>query len=173
MSAEGGPSERFARAVLGLSRAWAVVGGGVLVGVMLMTVTSVVMRAVLGFPILGDFELVEMGTAIATFAFLPHCHQAGGNVVVDVFTSRAPDRVKHALAALSSLLLLMVAVLLLWRMAAGGLDFHKYHETTINLGIPIWWAFPPILASLALLALVTLTTFAQELAAAIGRPRQR
>jgi TRAP-type C4-dicarboxylate transport system permease small subunit len=166
----GGPPGGVARAVLGLTRAWAVLGGIVLVGVMLMTVTSVVMRAVLGYPILGNFELVEMGTAIAAFAFLPHCHQAGGNVLVDVFTNRAPERVKSALAALSSLVLLAVAVLLLWRMTEGAFDFHRYHETTTNLGVPRWWAFPPILASLALLALATLTTFVQELVAAIGRP---
>jgi len=83
--------ERVAPAVFGLSRAWAVLGGVMLLAVMLMTVLSVVMRAVLGFPILGDYELVEIGTAIAAFAFLPYCHQAGGNVVVDVFTNRAPD----------------------------------------------------------------------------------
>jgi TRAP-type C4-dicarboxylate transport system permease small subunit len=164
----GSPFERLALAVFGLSRAWAVLGGVVLLAVMLMTVLSVVMRAVLGFPILGDYELVEIGTAIAAFAFLPYCHQAGGNVVVDVFTNRAPERVKRALAALGSLLLAIVACALLWRMALGGYDFLRYHEVTTNLGIPRWWAFPPILISLALLALVSLVACARDLATAAG-----
>jgi TRAP-type C4-dicarboxylate transport system permease small subunit len=164
----GRPIERLARALFGLSRAWAVLGGVVLLAVMLMTVLSVVMRAVLGFPILGDYELVEIGTAIAAFAFLPYCHQAGGNVVVDVFTNRAPERVKRALAALGSLLLAIVACALLWRMALGGYDFVQYHEVTTNLGIPRWWAFPPILISLALLALVSLVACARDLGAAAG-----
>ena len=169
MAAAGrGPLERCARAVEGLSRAWALLGGVVLLAVMLMTVTSVVMRALLGFPILGDYELVEIGTAVATFAFLPYCHQAGGNVVVDVFTNRAPERVKRALGALGSLLLAIVACALLWRMALGGYDFYQYREVTTNLGIPRWWAFPPILISLALLALVSLVACARDLGAAAG-----
>jgi TRAP-type C4-dicarboxylate transport system permease small subunit len=162
-----GTLERFGRAVLAVSRAWAVLGGGVLLAVMLMTVVSVLMRATVGTPILGDFELVELGTAIAAFAFLPYCHQAGGNVVVDVFTNRAPERVKSALSALSSLVLLAIALVLVWRMALGGYDFYRYHEVTTNLEIPRWWVFPPILISLTLLALVSLMAFAQELGASL------
>jgi TRAP-type C4-dicarboxylate transport system permease small subunit len=131
------------------------------------------MRALLGFPILGDYELVEIGTAVATFAFLPYCHQAGGNVAVDFFTERASARVKHGLGALGSLLLAVVALALLWRMALGGYDFFQYHEVTTNLGIPRWWAFAPILVSLALLALVSMVACAHDLRAATGgRPRR-
>jgi TRAP-type C4-dicarboxylate transport system permease small subunit len=162
------PPEGFGWAVLALSRAWAVLGGLVLLALMLMVVVSVAMRAALGFPILGDYELVEIGTAVATFAFLPYCHQAGGNVVVDIFTERASTRVKHGLGALGSLLLAIVACVLLWRMTLGAYDFFHYHEVTTNLGIPRWWAFPPILVSLALLALVALVAFARDLRAAAG-----
>jgi TRAP-type C4-dicarboxylate transport system permease small subunit len=165
----GSPFKRLTLAVFGLSRVWAILGGVVLLAVMLMTVLSVLMRALLGFPILGDYELVEIGTAIAAFAFLPYCHQTGGNVVVDVFTNRAPEPIKRALAALGSLLLAVVACALLWRMALGGYDFFRYHEVTTNLGIPRWWAFPPILISLALLALVSLVACARNLGAAAGR----
>jgi TRAP-type C4-dicarboxylate transport system permease small subunit len=53
-------------------------------------------------------------------------------------------------------------------MAEGGHDFYRYHEVTTNLGIPRWWAFPPILISLTLLALVTLVSAVREVAAALG-----
>jgi TRAP-type C4-dicarboxylate transport system permease small subunit len=53
-------------------------------------------------------------------------------------------------------------------MIWGGYDFYRYHERTTNLGIPRWWAFPPILVSLALLALVSLATFAREAREAIS-----
>jgi TRAP-type C4-dicarboxylate transport system permease small subunit len=165
----GSPLERLTLVVFALSRAWAVLGGVVLLAVMLMTVLSVIMRAVLGFPILGDYELVEIGTALAAFAFLPYCHQAGGNVLVDVFTDRAPEPFKRGLGAASSLALAAIALVLLWRMSLGGYDFWRYHEVTTNLEVPRWWAFPPILVSLALLALVALVVFAQELGAALGR----
>jgi TRAP-type C4-dicarboxylate transport system permease small subunit len=165
---DDGLLERLGQGAFASSRAWAVLGGIVLLGVMLMTVASVLMRAIFGLPITGDFELVEMGTAMSAFAFLPYCHQVGGNVVVDVFTARAPERIKSGLAALSSLVLLAIALVLVWRMAEGGRDFYRYHEVTTNLGIPRWWAFPPILISLALLALVSLVTGARELAATLG-----
>jgi TRAP-type C4-dicarboxylate transport system permease small subunit len=168
-AAEGGPLGRFGQAVLVLSRAWAILGGLVLVAMLLMTVLSVVMRATLGFPIPGDYELVEIGTALAAFAFLPYCHQAGGNVLVDVFTERAPERFKRALGALSSLALALIGLVLLWRMSLGGYDFYHHHEVTTNLALPRWWAFPPLLISLALLALVALVRFAEDLEAALSR----
>jgi TRAP-type C4-dicarboxylate transport system permease small subunit len=168
-----GPRGRFGRAVLALSRGWAILGGLVLVAMLLMTVLSVVMRAALGFPIPGDYELVEIGTALAAFAFLPYCHQAGGNMLVDVFTDRAPLRFKRGLAAASSLALGVIAAVLLWEMALGGYDFWRHHEVTINLEIPRWWAFPWILISLALLALVALVVFAEELGAALRGRRLR
>lgn len=158
------------RAVFAASRIWALLGGVVLLAVMFMTVSSVAMRAVLGFPILGDFELVEMGTAIAVFAFLPYCQQVRGNVVVDVFTQKAPARVIALLSAIGSLLLALFALLLLWRMSFGGFDFYRYNEETTNLGIPRWWAFPPILVSLALWTLVTAITFVRDAAGVSRRP---
>ena len=168
-SAAGRPLGRFGQAVLSLSRAWAILGGLVLVAMLLMTVLSVLMRATLGFPIPGDYELIEIGTALAAFAFLPYCHQAGGNVLVDVFTNRMPERGKRGLGALSSLALALIGLVLLWQMAAGGYDFYRHHEVTTNLGLPLWWAFPWILISLALLALVALVRSAEDLEAALGR----
>jgi TRAP-type C4-dicarboxylate transport system permease small subunit len=159
---EGGKAGRLERLIFSASRAWAVLGGLVLMAVVMMTVASVLMRAILGAPILGDYELVEMGSAIAAFSFLPYCQQTRGHVAVDIFTQRAPAHLNAALAAVGSLLLLVIALVLFWRMIWGGYDFHQYHERTTNLGIPRWWAFPPILISLALLALVSLATFARE-----------
>jgi TRAP-type C4-dicarboxylate transport system permease small subunit len=151
--------------ILWLSRVWAILGGVVLLAVMLMTVTSVTMRYTLGSPILGDFELVEMGTAIAAFAFLPYCQQARGNVAVDVFTTRAPAKLQAVLTAIGSLALVLIAAVLFWRMIFGGHDFYRYHEVTTNIGVPRWWAFPPILLSLALLVLTSLATLAEDLRA--------
>ena len=43
-------------------------------------------------PINGDFEMVQMATAIAVFSFLPYCQARRGNIVVDTFTSWLPAR---------------------------------------------------------------------------------
>ena len=48
-------------------------GGAVIAGVGLMSAASIVGRTLVRRPILGDFELVEIGTAVAGALFLPYC----------------------------------------------------------------------------------------------------
>ena len=134
-----------------LCRFFAAVGGLVILAMMLMTVASVIKRSVLGAPVPGDFELVELGSAIAIFCFLPWCQVSGGNVLVDFFTSKASPRGNHLLEALGDLLYLLIAALLAWRLLHGGAEMRQYGEQTMVLGIPLWWAFPVIMPAMALL----------------------
>ena len=127
-------------------------GGGVLVALILLTVASIVLREVTGRPIPGDFELVEIGCAIAMFAFLPYCQLVGGNVMVEFVTARAPARFRGLLDTLSNVTYTAIAMLLTWRLALGARDIFSYAETTMVLGVPVWWAFVPIVPSVALLA---------------------
>ena len=157
-----GPLERFGRAALPLEPRLGGAGRRAAARDLLMTVASVAMRATLGFPILGDFELVELGTAIAVFAFLPYCHQAGGNVWSTCSPTARPSGSRAGLAALGSLVR--------WRSRYPGLARWRRAATTSTatmrsrpiLASPRWWAFPPILISLALLALVTLVSAARR-----------
>src|SRR3990167_8750742 len=75
-----------------LAVALAYVGGAVIAGVGLMSAASILGRATLGRPILGDFELVEIGTAVAGSLFLPYCQATGGHIIVGFFTLRAGER---------------------------------------------------------------------------------
>lgn len=134
-----------------LCRVFAAIGGLVVLAMMLMTVVSVVRRSVLGAPVPGDFELVELGSAVAIFCFLPWCQVSGGNVVVDFFTSRASPRSNHLLSALGDLLYLLIAALLAWRLFHGGAEMRQYGEQTMVLRIPLWWAFPVVMPAMALL----------------------
>jgi len=52
--------------------------------------------------------------------------------------------------------------LLAWRTWAGLLDYRKYVETTAILKIPIWTAYVPALASLALLVLACLISLSES-----------
>ena len=83
-----GPS-RLARVVIEL---WALLGGGVLCAVVLINVYSTVMGALFSAPFPGDFEMTEVGIAVAVFAFLPYCQITGANVTADIFTARASAR---------------------------------------------------------------------------------
>lgn len=134
-----------------LCRFFAAIGGLVILAMMLMTVTSIIKRSVLGAPIPGDFELVEIGSAIAIFCFLPWCQVSGGNVLVDFFTMKASPGTNHLLEAAGDLVYLLIAALLTWRLFHGGTEMREYGEQTMVLRIPLWWSFPVILPAMLLL----------------------
>lgn len=144
--------------VAALCRIMAGIGGAILLAMMLMTVASVTKRAVLGAPIPGDFELVEIGSAIAIFCFLPWCQITGGNVLVDFFTTKAPPRVNHLLEAMGDLIYLLIGALILWRLIPGGLEFRAYDDQSMVLRIPTWWSFTVIVPAMALLVVSTFFT---------------
>ncbi|MTH76792.1 TRAP transporter small permease subunit [Paracoccus aestuariivivens] len=142
-----------------LCRLFAGIGGLTLLVMMLMTVTSVILRGVVGKPIPGDFELVEVGSAIAIFCFLPWCQVNGGNVLVDFFTQRSGPRLNHILEAFGDLIYLLITGLLLWRLTHGALEMRQYGEQTMVLRLPIWASFFVILPAMALLVATCAATF--------------
>ena len=153
---EGGGAPQAALGPKGLlhraTEVWALLGGLLLLAIALMTSYSAGAGWLVGKPLPGDVELVEMLTAVSVFMFLPYCQISGANVTADLFTAGASKRTVAALELLGAVVALAFSVLLLWRMYLGLLDYRQYVETTTILKIPIWYAYLPALASLALLA---------------------
>ena len=141
-----------------LIHAWALFGGILLVGVVLINAFSIVSGILFDKPFPGDFELTEMGVGIAAFCFLPYCQLTGANVSADIFTSRMSPFGRHILELIAHVIVALFAMLLLWRMAVGLGDYIEYEEITGVLSIPIWWAFVPALFSLLLLVLSSFVT---------------
>jgi TRAP-type C4-dicarboxylate transport system permease small subunit len=156
------PAAQAARGPSGLLRRvieiWALLGGLLLLGIALMTAWSATSGWLLGKPLPGDVELVEMLTAVSVFMFLPYCQLSGANVTADLFTAHVSPRGVALLELLAAAVAVGISLLLLWRMYAGLLDYRQYVETTTILHIPIWTAYPPALASLALLAAAALVS---------------
>ena len=75
-----------------LARAVALAGGLLLVGVIGMTVISVLGRYLFNAPVPGDYEITELAIGIAVFAFFPYCHITNANIVVELFTGRMSPR---------------------------------------------------------------------------------
>lgn len=154
----------FAAAIRKIVELWALAGGLLLIAIVLLNAASLTGNIVLNQPIPGDFELVEMGVAIAVFAFLPYCQITGANVSADIFTAWAGPRTIAALGLLASIIALGFSGLLLWRMYLGLIDYQIYREVTTIYQIPIWYAFVPILISLGLLTLACLATLLDAIA---------
>ena len=164
------PDTHIERAGLeGLARrvitGWAIVGGLVLTGVVLINAYSIAAGAIINRPFPGDFELTEMGVAIAAFCFLPYCQLVGANVTADIFTSNAGPRSIALMRLLAAAIAVAFAALLIWRMFDGLVDYVEYPQTTTILRIPLWWAFVPALASLALLVVAALISLADQIRA--------
>ncbi len=157
-------SDRRRTGILGWAEAlihgWAIVGGFVLLAVVLVNVLSV-LGGIFWRPFPGDFELTEMGVAVAAFAFLPFCQLTDANVTADIFTARASHRWISAFRLLAAIVALGFAGLLAWRMYYGMGDQRTYGYETAILQIPIWLAFVPILFSLVLLAVASLVTLVE------------
>lgn len=135
------PDGRLARGLERLARAVALAGGLLLVGVMGMTVVSVLGRYLFNAPVPGDYEITELAIGIAAFAFFPYCHITNANIVVELFTGRMPSRWKAALDGVHNITFAIVAGLIAWRLFVGGMHKFDDGETTMFLGIPIHWAY--------------------------------
>jgi len=137
-------------------RGFALVGGGILLALIGMSLVSIVGRKLFASPIRGDMELVEMGAAIAIAAFLPLCELRGLHIKADAFTLWASAKIKRILDAFGHTLLLLAAVLLAWRTTLQMFSSREYGDVSALLSMPIWMALLCIVPSLALLALCAL-----------------
>jgi len=122
----------------------ALFGGAVLAAMALMTVVSVIGReliwAGLG-PIPGDFELVEVGAAVAVFSFLPLCQMQRGHVTVDILVSSFPNWAHNLATLAGDIAITAFAFVIAWRLWPGVWEKVSYNEVTMILGMPTWYGF--------------------------------
>jgi TRAP-type C4-dicarboxylate transport system permease small subunit len=136
----------------------ALIGGLLLIALATMVVVSVTLRSDLvgtaGVP--GDFELVQMATAIAAFCFLPYCQLRRGNIFVDTFTLRLPLRWRNRIDAVWDVVYGLVMALVAWRLAVGARAALASGENTMVLGLP---SYIPIAICAVLAMLVAAVAF--------------
>lgn len=144
----------------------ALLGGLALVAIILVSVVSILGRSVIpllarafgvdvapmGIP--GDIEVVEHGTGVAVFAFLPYCQMRRGNVVVDFFTAGWPLRTRAVLDALANAVFFGLALLVARQLTAGLGEKIAYADTTMVLRLPVAYPFAAAVACAWLLVAV-------------------
>jgi len=130
--------------IYGLSRLLAWFGAFVLVLLAVLSVLSIAGRALSGIglgPVPGDFELVEAGTALAVFCFMPWAHLKRGHAAVDLLWRAYPRPMQRVLEVLTDAAMLVVWCLLVWRMGVAMLDYRENGEVTFILQFPVWWGY--------------------------------
>src|SRR6266545_2336855 len=100
-------------------------GGLVVAGVGVMSAISIIGRSALRRPITGDFELVEIGIAVAGALFLPYCQATSGHIVVEFFTLRAGEWVRTSLDRFGAVLMAAMFLMVAWRAGVGTLDLYR------------------------------------------------
>lgn len=142
----------------------ALLGGVLLITLSVTVVISVTLRSDLvgGAGVPGDFELVQMATALAAFCFLPWCQLRRGNIFVDTFTLKLPERWQRRIDAGWDMVYALVMALIAWRLAVGARAAFGTGETSMVLLVP---SYLPIgfCAALALLVSVSAMVSARRL----------
>lgn len=149
----------------------AIAGGLVFVGLVAMSIVSIVGRKLFSWPVPGDVELLQMCAAFAASSFFAYCHLVNGDVKVDFFTHNLAPRKVARLDAFGSLLVGLFGALLAWRTAVGALSLKEVGETSAILGWPVWAAQALMVPGFVLLAAAGFYLCFHLLRAA-GRDRQ-
>ncbi len=136
----------------------ALLGGLIAIAIAVIVSASVASRNLLEEGIPGDFEYVQMGTAIAVFAFLPYCQLRRGNIVVDSFSLSWPPRMRALVDALWDLVYAGIMGLLAFSLFQGAFDIKANGTATMVMGTPIWPAVLTCALLCTLLSLVCLLT---------------
>jgi len=134
----------------------ATIGGAVLVAMACMTVVSVVGRAFFAHPILGDVELVQLGSAVVVASFMPYTQFKRANIMVDFFTNNASATRKRGMDSLGNALYTLMMALVLWRVAVGCMDMRESAESSMLMGLPLWWPYALMVPGLSLCVLIGL-----------------
>ena len=130
-----------------------------------LTLISVIGRYGFSQPLPGDYEIVEIVCAIGVFLFFPYTHISNSNITAEFFTSGLSERSKCILDVFHDVIFALVAALLTWRVGSGLAEKFSNGETSILVGIPLWWAYSFAVLSMALLTMVCLWRIANGIGA--------
>ncbi|MGB0960974.1 MAG: TRAP transporter small permease, partial [Halocynthiibacter sp.] len=152
------------------------------------TVVSVLGRKLFILPVPGDYELVELGTGVAVFFFLPWCQLRRSHVSVNLLVNRFSKLGQQIFVTLGNGSLLLLSGVILWRLWNGFAekfpygsdalrDFFNmgykpfYPETSYELQIPIWILYGAALVGALAFVLTSLLTLIEDLAPHQKDPR--
>ncbi|MEG1343028.1 MAG: TRAP transporter small permease [Pseudomonas sp.] len=156
------------RTLLWVTQGFAMTGGVLLVGLIVMSMVSIIGRKLFSLPVRGDMELVEVGASIAIAAFLPLCELRGTHIKVDALTSWLPALVRNTLDCIGHLLCCAAAWILAWRTWLQMLESREFGDSTTLLSFPLWIPLLLIVPSLVLLGLCALARV-QDICRKAGR----
>src|SRR3569832_1250659 len=80
-------SDEKGNRLFALCKLFALLGGLLFLALLAMSIVSIVGRKLFSAPVVGDIELMQMGTAVASAALLGYCEMTGKHLRVDFYTN--------------------------------------------------------------------------------------
>jgi TRAP-type C4-dicarboxylate transport system permease small subunit len=156
------PSAQPARGgiVSGIVAVLAIAGGLFSISAAALVTVSISGRW-LGFGgISGDFELVQIATALSVFCFLPLTQWRRGNIMVDTFTTRLPARVAATVDAVWDIVFAGIMGILAYCLVLGTREAFTSGVNSMVLGLSLG---PVFAVCTILVVILTLTCIATAL----------
>lgn len=150
---EAGEHGPYGRLLFATAKWFAIAGGVIFTGLVIMSIVSIVGRKLFSAPVPGDVEVLQMLAAFASASFFAYCHLMSGDVKVDFFTAKIASGKRHFLDAVGSLLVGLVGALIAWRSWVGAMSLREAGESSAILEVPVWIAQVLMVPSFVLLAL--------------------
>jgi TRAP-type C4-dicarboxylate transport system permease small subunit len=88
------------------------------------------------------------------FLGFPMTFQADGHIRVDVVDLYVSEKTRRWLARLAACITTVTLAFLAWHMGKPAMDAYKYGERMQELGLPNWVLWVPMIAGVALSALI-------------------
>lgn len=151
-----------------LSRIMNIFASAVLVAMMLLTVADVCLRYFLGKPILGATELTENMMVCLAFFALAWCAGQQSHLKVDLVVSRFSPRVQAVFDSITSMVGLIVVALIAWRSFLEGVAVRELNIISSLLRIPAYPFYYVVAAGCALLCLMMITQFVENIQKAVN-----
>lgn len=153
------------------SRIFGLAAAAFLVAMMMVTVVDVALRWLFNIPIKGTFDLVELLMVGTIFLAVPATYLREEHIVIDVIDHVAPRRVVGALRWIGTVLTLVYLVVMFSQMIEPARDKAEFGEVTLDLGIPKYIHWIPILVGTFFSAIAVAAILWRDARAARGRDR--
>jgi TRAP-type C4-dicarboxylate transport system permease small subunit len=152
-----GPVYRFSRWLTVLSAIAALI-------IMVLVTVDVLMRRFLNMPITGSFEISCALLVVIIFCCVAWVMTERGHIVVDIISSRYPQRLGAVMSTIALFFSMIVVGLICWGSIRFGLDQFRVGEASVLLHLPVAPFIFVLAFGSALLAVVILIQFINSLA---------
>lgn len=117
-----------------LALAWA--SGLIAAFVMTVTFVGVVMRYLFRKPLMGGFEMIEIGMGLIVFSALPFMVRRNGNISVSVLSDLFPPLLSRITECAGQVVGALMMAFISWRVWLQGERLLTYNEVTMELRVP-------------------------------------